>query len=153
VTPRIALRFIVLAVTHLGAALVGLAVSGVMVQRESRATWSPWLELGAAWMSAMNGKVCSADMAPWARSVVEHRASLPADDFAIEAAVALHLLGGGGAALDAQNRLILGEAAGRCPAALHAQCDGERFDRAVRRRCGALKGHPRRRDGGKSHPD
>jgi hypothetical protein len=153
-TPWITRRFVVLAVTHLGAALVGLAVSGVMVQRQSREASSPWIELGAAWTRATNDHVCAADMGPWARSVVAHRASLAADDFAVEAAVALHLLGDGGVAVLAeQDRLALRGTAERCPAVLHAQCDGERFDRAVRQRCGPPKRHHRERDGGNAHPD
>jgi hypothetical protein len=146
-------RFLVVAATHLGALVVGLGVSGVMVEMQSRAATSPWTDLGWAWALATNRAVCAADMGPWSRSVMAHRASLGEDDFAVEAAVALHLLTDqAGAAMSAPERVILGNAAERCPTVLNATCNGEWFDQAVQWRCRRMTDrHDRGRDGGTTH--
>jgi len=102
--PWITRGFAVLVATHLGAVAVGLCVSSLMTHRWPLAERSAWAELGASWTFAREGNVCRADMGPWVRSVVAHRESLAADDFAVEAAVALHLLGDGVGAAGAGNR-------------------------------------------------
>ncbi len=105
--------------------------------------------LGMAWFLTRDSERCKADLGPWAKSLVAHRADLADDDFAVEAAVALALLRDhDGSGLLESDRRTLQDAATRCPSVLHVPCEGARLERAVAGRCSAPKRHIRKGDAG-----
>jgi hypothetical protein len=145
-----------LAVSHFMMGLLGVGVLRFLAQRQIPGSGSDLAALGLAWGFAANADPtsCKSGAVPWARSLVAHRAAIGDEDFAVEAAVTLTLLGEhrGDRITDAERR-TLDEAAARCPSVLHVPCDGAAFERAVARRCSPPKRHVSKRDGGAEAQD
>ena len=104
-------RIVILSISHLGAGIVGVFTFAFIALKMLGPAAGPHSELGLAWLTSQTGSECRPDLTPLARTFIAHRSELHEDDFAVEAAAVLTLLGGHG-----DERLAPSHARGRCGA-------------------------------------